>query len=307
MESEHVRSTGTKGALSAIVGSFPFETGIVDLDIPTARCRIAEESDTYGFSLTDSSRVQDVDILASFLHDSNWNNPGATRLMCGAYSIRDDYRSFTLPLDSPGPNYLELRGEYNHLIATKSFEHGVQLRNRGNFGDSCKRFDEAIKVYPGYAEAYLERGGVKSLMGRKEEALQDYENAVRLQPDNQLALSEVQLLKVQLRSGALPAFRGSSLTCSTAVSSSNSAHPVPGVDRLIGKLQQSLGDKRRLEHSGSDSSSSSSAGSDGSRRGKKKKSNKKRHKAEHDSKRSRMKEKKKHKSKKSRHGDEVVS
>ena len=44
-------------------------------------------------------------------------------------------------------------------------------------------FDEAIRLNPDDAEAYFNRGALKSDLGRMEEALLDYDEAIRLDPN----------------------------------------------------------------------------------------------------------------------------
>ena len=45
-------------------------------------------------------------------------------------------------------------------------------------------YDEAIRLKPDYAQAYYNRGNAKGRLERHEEAIADYDEAIRLKPDH---------------------------------------------------------------------------------------------------------------------------
>ena len=44
-------------------------------------------------------------------------------------------------------------------------------------------YDKAIRLKPGFVEAYNNRGVEKASLGRHDDALADYDQAIRLKPD----------------------------------------------------------------------------------------------------------------------------
>lgn len=59
-------------------------------------------------------------------------------------------------------------------------------------------FDEAIRLKPDFAEAYVDRGNTKRLLGKKREALSDYNKAIQIKPDYALAYANRGILKNDL-------------------------------------------------------------------------------------------------------------
>ena len=56
-------------------------------------------------------------------------------------------------------------------------------------GDTEADYDEAIQLWPDYAEAFNNRGNAYSAKGDYDRAIRDYDQAIRLNPDNALAIS----------------------------------------------------------------------------------------------------------------------
>jgi tetratricopeptide (TPR) repeat protein len=239
----------------------------------------------YGFSLVHSASTKSARecVLNSFRYDSNWNNPGSIMLMQRAFGINDEY-SCNIVKRHADANYLDLRAEHNKMIARRLCLEGKALRDHGSFLDSCKRFDSAIKFDPLCADAYEGRADVEIQLGKREDAMRDYEEACRLQPGNDSARTEAQLLRTALRfSSASSRFTvtrtnstasanatavAASASCARSSSSGNSSSTAttaaaPALSRvnLIGKLQQSLSRDeiaRALDTSSSSGSSSES-------------------------------------------------
>ena len=63
------------------------------------------------------------------------------------------------------------------------YNRGVAKDTLGRHEDALGDFAEAIRLKPDYAEAYNNRGAVKDTLGRHEDALGDYAEAIRLKPD----------------------------------------------------------------------------------------------------------------------------
>ena len=78
---------------------------------------------------------------------------------------------------------------YSKAIRLKPGLAGA-YNNRGNAKNSLGQHDEAIADYneairlkPGYADAYNNRGNAKNNLGQHDEAIADYDEAIRLKPD----------------------------------------------------------------------------------------------------------------------------
>ena len=72
-------------------------------------------------------------------------------------------------------------GSDNELAARAWFSVGYLLKEENP--QSCMAYDEAIRLNPNIAEAYLNRGNTKARVNRHEEAIADYDEAIRLNPD----------------------------------------------------------------------------------------------------------------------------
>jgi len=63
---------------------------------------------------------------------------------------------------------------------------GAQLSNDGRWQEAIAEYDEAIRLNPQYAEAYNDRGIAYCNLGEHQRAIEDLNEAIRLDP--QLAL-----------------------------------------------------------------------------------------------------------------------
>lgn len=50
--------------------------------------------------------------------------------------------------------------------------------------DSISAYEEAIRLKPDYANAYINRGVAKAHLGQYDDAIADYDEAIRLKPDD---------------------------------------------------------------------------------------------------------------------------
>jgi serine/threonine protein kinase len=67
---------------------------------------------------------------------------------------------------------------------------GLLQREAPYYEEALKEFDEAIRLYPGYAPAYLVRGSSHFNLKRKRKATEDFEKAYTLDPINTMAYLE---------------------------------------------------------------------------------------------------------------------
>ena len=67
--------------------------------------------------------------------------------------------------------------------AESHFDVAGVLHHEGRFEQAIVQLDEAIRLAPGYAAAYYNRGVAYEDLGQHERAIQDYDEAIRLAPD----------------------------------------------------------------------------------------------------------------------------
>jgi cytochrome c-type biogenesis protein CcmH/NrfG len=99
---------------------------------------------------------------------------------------------------------LERAANEDHAAAQNMFDRALALepenpailtglanwyRQLGRLRDAALACDAAIRIAPGYADAWLERGAVLGIGGSSKASRQSYEAAVRLDPGNAVALA----------------------------------------------------------------------------------------------------------------------
>ena len=65
---------------------------------------------------------------------------------------------------------------------------GIAYHTKREYDRAIQDYDEAIRLDPEYALAFADRGSTYRLKGRYDRALQDYDEAIRLNPSNALWL-----------------------------------------------------------------------------------------------------------------------
>ena len=162
--------------------------------------------------ITDSNR-------AIFLNSGNWMGYLARGM---AYRDKNDYEKGIADLTHAielNPNYAPIyynralafryRREYDRAIAdyTKAIEidrnyteayngrGNVYNNNLSNYNRAIEDYTEAIKINPNYVTAYNNRGTAYDRMGDKEKARENYEAALRIEPDDTAARRNLQNLR----------------------------------------------------------------------------------------------------------------
>ena len=68
--------------------------------------------------------------------------------------------------------------------AERAYNKGTDIFRQGLFEGAVPHYTTAIQLDPNYADAYSSRGGLYSILGQYEDALQDFEKAIQLDPDS---------------------------------------------------------------------------------------------------------------------------
>lgn len=87
----------------------------------------------------------------------------------------------------------------NFEIASSLFRQGVALQHEYKHKEAIKKYDDAIKLNPIFAEAYLNRGNAKSNLGLLQDAIVDYDKAIEVVPSYADAYNNRGNAKLKLR------------------------------------------------------------------------------------------------------------
>ena len=68
----------------------------------------------------------------------------------------------------------------SNLLADIYNNHGVARARLGQRRDALNDFNEAIRIKPDFAEAYDNRGSVRGALGLTKEAIAEYDEAIRI-------------------------------------------------------------------------------------------------------------------------------
>lgn len=72
-------------------------------------------------------------------------------------------------------------------LAFKHYQQGIKAFKAGDIEPAIEAYNEAIRIYPAYARAYLERGNVYLKVDSADRALADYSKVIELKPEELLA------------------------------------------------------------------------------------------------------------------------
>ena len=68
--------------------------------------------------------------------------------------------------------------------ASVYYNRGLAYSNKGQYDRAIQDFDQAIRLNPQYARAYVNRGFAYDDQGQRDRAIQDYDQAIRLNPQD---------------------------------------------------------------------------------------------------------------------------
>ncbi len=93
--------------------------------------------------------------------------------------IREELQAF---YHARTDEYVEVEGDGEKLEAWELLNKGVSLDNLGHHGEAIQSYDEAIRLSPQDAKFYNNRGTAYRALGQYDQALKDYEQAIQLSP-----------------------------------------------------------------------------------------------------------------------------
>ncbi|MDE6695066.1 MAG: tetratricopeptide repeat protein [Bacteroidales bacterium] len=67
-------------------------------------------------------------------------------------------------------------------LEKKAYNAGVTLMEQGDLDAALEQFDEAIRLYPEYAEAYTNKGSIRWRQGEYAQAIEDFNNSIAISP-----------------------------------------------------------------------------------------------------------------------------
>ena len=113
--------------------------------------------------------------VASYVSESN------TRVF--SFAIAPGSLQALLRSSEPAVRFSEWQG-ISFVTAHIYGARADKQSDSGEYKKAVKGFDKAIKLYPDYAEFYVDRGRTKNKLGFYQEAIQDFDKAIELIPDN---------------------------------------------------------------------------------------------------------------------------
>ena len=67
------------------------------------------------------------------------------------------------------------------------YNRGVAYGNKGEYDRAIQDYNEAIRINPGYADAFNNRGNAYADKGEYDRAIQDYDEVIRINPEDAVA------------------------------------------------------------------------------------------------------------------------
>ena len=91
------------------------------------------------------------------------------------------------------------RKRKEQVLSAEDYRNSGDLKQMtGLFQDAIADYDKALKIKPNYAETYYNRGQAKSYLGQHEAAIADYDKAIQLNPKEAEAHNNRGVSKVSL-------------------------------------------------------------------------------------------------------------
>ena len=128
---------------------------------------------------------RDVEIALGLSVDAN-----LTLLLFDAFS-------FVLSID-PSNLYKNLRHAQNQSWAKESVVKGISLAKKGSFDNAMKCYKHALDIEPNFTQAYVARGAAYVLQGELKKAIAEFEQALKIDPQQQYAITYLQAAKEKL-------------------------------------------------------------------------------------------------------------
>ena len=83
--------------------------------------------------------------------------------------------------------------------ARKAFDKGQQAENKGQYDAAADLFREAAAIDPEYADAFNELGAMEVKQGNLERAILEFQKAIDVVPEHNLALANMSIVLAKLR------------------------------------------------------------------------------------------------------------
>src|SRR5881394_3274116 len=68
--------------------------------------------------------------------------------------------------------------------AKESFDRAVELKKNGKLAEAVKEYDNAIKIRPDFEVALINRGNLKNQLQDHKGAIEDYDKAEKIEPND---------------------------------------------------------------------------------------------------------------------------
>src|SRR6185312_7399904 len=82
--------------------------------------------------------------------------------------------------------------------AVARYHHAVLLQGRGDAGGAALAYEQAVRLAPGFAEAWSNLGNVYRQLGRRDDALRAYDAAILAKPDFAAVYCNLGVLLIEL-------------------------------------------------------------------------------------------------------------
>jgi len=133
--------------------------------------------------------------------DSRFYNPSATSLMLSSWELVENGTLFRdRPISFPAEkcwNYL--RRIQNQEWAKETVSQGISKAKEGNYREALKYYRQALEVDPECSDAFVARGAAFANVNMLEDAIEEFEKALKLNPADSNASKYLLATKNKLR------------------------------------------------------------------------------------------------------------